>query len=53
MMDTTFWLLLALALTMVGVTWHAHRIGNEPRDVKLLGAIAALLCTGTAVAALL
>jgi uncharacterized membrane protein YoaT (DUF817 family) len=52
-MDTTFWVLLSLAVTMFGVTWHAHRLGNERRDVALLGAIAGLLGAGSVAAAAL
>lgn len=32
---------LIMTFTLLGVTWHAWRIGNERRDVALLGAFAA------------
>lgn len=51
-MDTTFWTLLSLALIMAGVTWQAHRIGNERRDVTFLGVTAVLLGAGSGLAAL-
>ncbi len=51
-MDTLAWLLLLLTGTMFAVTWHAHRIGNERRDVALLGAIAGLLVASTAASAI-
>lgn len=47
-MDATLLILLALALSRGGITWHAHRLGNERRDVTLLGSIAALLAIGAA-----
>ena len=40
-------------LEMVGVTFHAWRLGNERRDVALLGVFSGLCGVGTAVAALL
>ena len=49
-MDTTLWILLLLASVMGGITWHAHRLGNEKRDVSMLGSIAALLAIGAAAA---
>jgi len=52
-MDSTFWLLLILALTMGAVAWHAHRIGNERRDVAALGVIAGMLGLGSGLAAIL
>jgi hypothetical protein len=52
-MDTMFWVLLSLAVTMLGVTWHALRIGNERRDVVMLGVIAGLLGAGSVAAAVL
>jgi hypothetical protein len=52
-MDTTFWVLLVLSLTMLGVTWPARRIGNEGRDVALLGVVAGLLGAGSVAAAVL
>lgn len=52
-MDSTFWLLLILAFTMASVAWHAHRIGNERRDVAALGVIAGMLGLGSGLAATL
>jgi hypothetical protein len=46
-MDNTVFLLALMAACMIGVTIHAARIGNERRDVALLGAIAALCSVGT------
>ncbi len=47
-MDPLFWMLSLLALAMAGVTWHARRLGNERRDISLLGTVAALLAVGSA-----
>lgn len=52
-MDTTFWILLTLAATLGFVTLQAHRIGNERRDVALLGTITCLLGAGAGAAAVL
>lgn len=52
-MDTSPLLLAILTLCLVGVTFHAWRLGNEKRDVVLLGVFSALLGAGTAVAAIL
>jgi hypothetical protein len=52
-MDTSTLLLAILTLCLVGVTFHAWRLGNEKRDVVLLGVSSALLGAGTAVAAIL
>jgi hypothetical protein len=52
-MDTRTLLFVTLTLCMVGVTFHAWRLGNEKRDVVLLGVFSALLGAGTAVAAIL
>lgn len=49
-MDTTLWIVLTLAMGVAGITWHAHRMGNEHRDVSALGTIAALLAIGSAAA---
>jgi hypothetical protein len=40
-----------LAATMLGVTLHARRLGNERRDVALLGAVAGPLGAGSVAAA--
>jgi len=42
-----------LTATLVGVTYHAWRLGNEKRDVALLGVFSALCGVGTAVTAIL
>ena len=52
-MDTSTLLLGILTICLVGVTFHAWRLGNEKRDVVLLGVSSALMGTGTAVAATL
>jgi hypothetical protein len=38
-----------LTATLAGVTFHAWRLGNEKRDVALLGVISGLLGVGTVV----
>lgn len=52
-MDISTFLFATLTLCMVGVTLHAWRLGNEKRDVVLLGVFSGLLGAGTAVAAIL
>jgi hypothetical protein len=52
-LDTSTLLFAILTLCLVGVTFHAWRLGNEKRDVVLLGVISALTGAGTAVAAIL
>lgn len=52
-MDTSTTLFAILTATLVGVTFHAWRLGNEKRDVMLLGAFGGLCGVGTAVAAIL
>ena len=52
-MDTSTLLFAILTATLVGVTFHAWRLGNEKRDVVLLGVFSALMGMGTAVAAIL
>jgi uncharacterized membrane protein YadS len=52
-MDTAVLLLAVMTATMVVVTFHAWRLGNEKRDVALLGAVGGLCGVGTAVAAIL
>jgi hypothetical protein len=51
-MDTMTLLLAIMAVCMIGVTLHAWRIGNEKRDVALLGVVAVLFSAGTGVAVL-
>ena len=52
-MDNSTLLFAILTICLVGVTFHAWRLGNEKRDVALLGVFSALLGAGTAVAAIL
>lgn len=49
--DTTVFAILTFSL--VGVTIQAFRLGNEKRDVALIGLISGLLGTGTAVSVFL
>lgn len=44
-------LLAILTATLAGVTFQAWRLGNEKRDVALLGAFSGLLGVGTVVTA--
>jgi hypothetical protein len=50
-MDNTTMLLGLMAMCMLGATINAWRIGNERRDVALLGAISGVCGVGTAVLA--
>ena len=50
-METSVLLLAIMTVTLIGVAFHAWRIGNERRDVALLGVFAGLFGAGTAVAA--
>ena len=52
-MDTSTLLFAIITATLVGVTFHAWRLGNEKRDVALLGVFSGLLGVGTAVTAIL
>ena len=52
-MDTSTLLLAILTATLVGVTFNAWRLGNEKRDVALLGVFSGLCGVGTAVTAIL
>lgn len=52
-MDTDTLLLGFVTFTLLGVTLHAWRLGNEARDVSLLGFLAGLSGVGTVVTALL
>ncbi len=38
-----------MTITFIGVTLHAWRLGNDRRDVALLGTIGGILGLGTAV----
>ena len=50
-MDIDAALIASLAATLVAVTISARKLGNEKRDVALLGAISAVLGLGAAVVA--
>ncbi|MGY0196410.1 hypothetical protein ACWA7J_15200 [Leptothrix sp. BB-4] len=52
-MDTGTLLFGLMTLTFVGVTHHAWRLGNDRRDVVLLGSIGALCGVGAVVTAVL
>jgi hypothetical protein len=52
-MDTSTLLLTILSTCLLGVTLQAWRLGNETRDVVLLGALSGLMGAGTAVTAIL
>jgi uncharacterized membrane protein YadS len=52
-MDTAVLLLAIMTATMVAVTFQAKRLGNDKRDVALLGVFGGLCGVGTAVAAIL
>lgn len=52
-MDTSTLLLGVLTATLAGVTFHAWRLGNEKRDVVLLGVFSGLCGVGTVVTAIL
>ena len=52
-MDTSTLLFAILTSTLVGVTFHAWRLGNEKRDVALLGVFSGLCGVGTVAAAML
>jgi hypothetical protein len=49
-MNTLLIILSIMTVTMLAVTAHAWRLGNERRDVALLGAIGGLFGVGTAAA---
>lgn len=52
-MDTSTLLLALLTATLACVTFHAWRLGNEKRDVALLGVFSGLCGVGTAATAIL
>jgi len=52
-LDTSTLLFAILTATLVGVTFNAWRLGNEKRDVALLGVFSGLCGVGTAVTAIL
>ncbi len=47
-MDTASLLFAILTVCLVGVTYQAWHLGNEKRDVALLGVFSGLLGAGTA-----
>ncbi len=51
-MDTSTLLFATLTLCLVGVTFQAWHLGNEKRDVVLLGVFSALTGAGTTGAAM-
>jgi uncharacterized membrane protein YadS len=52
-MDTAVLILAIMTATLFAVTFHAWRLGNEKRDVALLGTVGGLCGVGTVVAAFL
>jgi O-antigen ligase len=52
-MDTSTLFFAILTLCLAGVTFQAWRLGNEKRDVVLLGVFSGLLGAGTAVTTIL
>jgi hypothetical protein len=52
-MDTSTLLFAILTLCLLGVTYHAWRLGNEKRDVVLLGVFSGLMGAGAAVTTIL
>ena len=52
-MDTTVLLLAIFTFTLFAVAFQDWRLGNEKRDVALLGAIGGLCGVGTIAAAVL
>lgn len=52
-MDTVVLLLIIMAATMFAVTFHAWRLGNERRDVVLLGTVGGLCGVGAALVAVI
>lgn len=52
-MDTDTLLFATLAATLVVVAFQAWRLGNERRDVVLIGVVGGLCGAGTAVSALI
>ena len=52
-MDTSTLLFAILTICLVWVAFHARHLGNEKRDVVLLGVFSSLMGAGTAVSAIL
>lgn len=51
--DSATVMALVFCLTLAWTSWQAHRLGNEGRDVRLLGSGAALSGLGAGLFALL
>lgn len=47
-MDTLTWILAAMTMALALAALHAWQIGNERRDVRLLGAFGGAAGVGTA-----
>ena len=52
-MDTITLVFAVMTLCLAGVAFHAWRLGNEKRDVVLIGVFCSLMGAGTAVTAIL
>ncbi len=52
-MDTATLLPALMTVVLLGVTFHAWRLGNDRRDVALLGAFSGACGLGTVVATVL
>ena len=52
-MDTTVLVMGLITASLLGVTAQAWRLGNERRDVALLGVVGGLCGLGTVAAAIL
>jgi len=52
-MDTLTLVFAILAATLLAVTFYARRIGNEKRDVALLGAMGGLFGVSAVAAAII
>jgi hypothetical protein len=52
-MNTAVLILSIMTATMLAVTFHAWRLGNEKRDVVLLGTISGLFSASTAAVAVI
>lgn len=50
-MDTITIILSTMTVGLLYATWQSRRIGNEPRDVKLMALTTASLALATAVSA--
>ena len=52
-MDSMAILIAVIAATLAAVTFHAWRLGNEKRDVALLGTLSGVCGLGAAAVAVL